>query len=241
MSMRHRNTIGGHLARAALCVAIACTVAACEKAPPPAPAADPKAAQDLAAYQQLVSMKSHAIAVTMGREILRKYPGTPAAAEVQRTLPAIERTAQEEADTKRMAALWSYQQNKQAGGDQSAASIYSTTPGSEAERLRLILRRHSDWGESVYVFAGGQGFVCGASCTIGVKFDDGAVQRWPANNPETGEPALFINKDKEFVAAMAKARRLTITATLKGRGETTMVFEVGGFDPAQYLPLPKKS
>jgi hypothetical protein len=216
-------------------------VAACTPAPPPPPAVNPKAAEDLAAYQQLVQLKSYAIAVTMGRKIQNDYPGTPAAAEVARTLPQIEAQATADADTKRMAALWSYQQNKQAGGDQSAASLYSTVPGSEAERMRFILRRHSDWGESAYIFAGGRGFDCGTSCTIGVRFDDAPEVRWPAHVPETGEPALFIDRDADFVAKMRSARKITIAAKLKGKGDTTIVFEVGGYDPAQYLPLPKKS
>lgn len=222
-------------------LACALALAACQPAPPPAPAVDPNAAKDLAAYNELIGMKSHAIAVTMGREILRKYPGTPAAAEVARTLPAIEAAATASADEKRMAALWSYQQNKQAGGDQSAASLYSSVPSSETERLRLILRRHSDWGESVYLFAGGQGFDCAAPCTVGVAFDDAAAVRWPAHVPETGEPALFIDRDVAFTKQLEAARRITISVKLKGRGAKDVVFDVGGYDPAQYLPLPKKA
>lgn len=211
---------------------------------PTAPAGPPRnsvqAQKDLDAYHELVRVESYAIAVTMGNEILRKHPGSPAAAEVQTTIADIKAKAEARADSVRLKALWSYQVGPASSGTQSTASIYSTQPGSEAERVRLILRRHDEWGFSVYLFAGGKGFDCPAPCQLDMTFDDQAPQRWPAHLPETGEPAIFIDRDGEFVERLKTTRRLTVDAKLKGRGATRIVFDTGGYDDKSFLPLPKK-
>lgn len=203
-----------------------------------APAANtPQAAADLAAYQELIRTGSHEFAVTMGREILRKHPGSPAAAEVGRTLPGIEAQAKSTADTKRLAALWDYQQGTQSGGKQSAASIYSSQPGSTAERARLILRRHSDWGESAYVFGTGKGYSCASPCRVAIRYGDKPFQDVRAHLPDTGEPALFIDDLSGFLSGIESSRELEIRTRLADGTERSYVFEVGGFDPAKWLPL----
>ena len=214
-----------------------------QSGPAPAPGAaanDPRAEQDLVAYQQLIAANSHEIAVTMGNEIIRKYPNSNAAAEVRKTIEQVKATAKAAADAKRLKALWAYQVGEQRGGAQSAASIYSSEPSSEKERLRLILRRHADWGESAYVFADGNGFKCPAPCALSLRFDDQPAEKWKAFTPETGEPAIFIEEDKKFAQRLTQTRKVAIDATLVDRGPTTIVFETGGFDPNQWLPLPTK-
>ena len=209
-----------------------------EGAAPGAPVAmTSQAAADLAAYQELVRSGSHEFAVTMGREVLRKHPGSAAAAEVNRTLPAVEAQAESAADGKRMAALWDYQQGTQSGGKQSAASIYSSQPGSAAERARLILRRHSDWGESAYVFGTGRGFKCAAPCRVSIRYGDQPFRDVRAHLPDTGEPALFIDELAAFLAGMKSAREIEIRTRLADGTERSYVFETGGFDAAKWLPL----
>ncbi len=230
---------------AALLLAASVLVACSPSGPAPAAgtgaaATDPRADADLVAYQQLIAAGSHEIAVTMGNEVLRKYPNSTAAAEVRRTLAGVQATAKASADAKRLKALWAYQVGEQRGGAQSAASIYSSTPGSAKERLRLILRRHADWGESAYVFADGKGFRCPAPCTLSLRFDDQPAERWKAFTPETGEPAIFIEDDRKFAQRLTQTRKVAIDAILADRGPLTIVFETGGFDPQQWLPLPSK-
>ena len=58
-----------------------------------------------------------------------------------------------------------------------------------------------------------------------------------ATIPPTGEPALFIDDDKVFIARMEKARTVAIDVTIKDDGEQTETFEVGGYDATK---LPNK-
>ncbi|HET7844611.1 MAG TPA: hypothetical protein VFL14_10710 [Xanthomonadales bacterium] len=222
---------------------LALALAACSKPAPQAPAAPANSAaaeSDLAGYRQLVAAGSNEIAVTMGREILRKYPGTPAAKEVEASLAKVQQAAQDTADAKRMAALWSYQSSTASDGKpQESASIYSSEPGGESERVRLILRRHPAWGQSVYVFSYGKGFKCGNACTVGLKFGDGPYEKWAAFAPETGEPAIFIKDDVKFLERLPGAKRLEINATHLDRGAMQLVFETGGYDAKQFKQLLK--
>jgi hypothetical protein len=219
-------------------------VSACSKPAPQPPATvavnSAAAESDLAGYRQLIAAGSHEIAVTMGREILRKYPGSPAAKEVAASIAQVQATAKATADAKRMAALWSYQSSTASDGKpQESASIYSSEPGSEAERVRFILRRHPAWGQSVYVFSSGKGFRCGSACKVGLRFDDGPVEQWAAFAPETGEPAIFIKDDVKFLERLPGTKRLEIQATHADKGPMTLVFETGGYDARQFKQLAK--
>ena len=227
---------------------MACLLGACSQqapSPPAAPSASALAAANEAAadkelklYQQMLAEHSEALAAPVGEEILQKYPGTPAAAEVQKTLPQIQADAKAKAEHERLANLW-YYQTANVDGMQNTASIYSA-PAS-ANSVRLVLRRHVKWGQSVYLFApdGSKGFVCKDECNVSMRFD-GKRETWKAYLPETGEPAMFIKDDRRFIAAMQKAKTIEMDVTSRDHGKQTLKFEVGGYDPARFLPLPKK-
>ena len=237
------------LRRFAAIALVASALAACggREAPPPAPAAPANSAQaqqDLDAFRQLVAAGSDEFAVTMGREVLRKHPGSPAAAEVAEALPAIEQRAKDKAESKRLAALWTYLTNELRGVTQHTASIYSSVPAGEGERVRLILRRHAEWGQSVYLFDGDggdrtrKGFVCGSACKLPARIDGVAVAL-AAHSPETGEPAVFLDDDAGFIARLAGgAARIEIDLRHATRGPFTAVFEVGGYDDAKFARDP---
>jgi hypothetical protein len=215
------------------------------EAPPAAPSASAQAAANEAAadkelklYQQMLAEHSDALAAPVGEEIVQKYPGTSAAAEVQKTLPKIQAAAKAKAEHDRLANLW-YYQRANVDGEQSTASTYSE-PRS-ANSVRLVLRRHQKWGESVYLFApdGSKGFVCKNVCNVVMRFD-GKRETWKAYLPKTGEPAMFIKNEKRFIAALQKARVIEMDVTSREHGKETLKFEVGGFEPSKFLPLPKK-
>lgn len=223
-------------------------ISACSQQAPPPPAAPSASAlatanaaaadKELKLYQQMLAEHSETLAAPVGEEIVQKYPGTPAAAEVQKTLPQIQANAKAKAEHDRLANLW-YYQTANMGGEQSTASTYSE-PRS-ANSVRLVLRRHVKWGESVYLFApdGSKGFLCKDLCNVVMRFD-GKREAWKAYLPKTGEPAMFINDDKRFIAAMQKVRVIEMDVTTKDRGKQTLKFEVGGYDPSKFTPLPKK-
>lgn len=216
-------------------------------APPPAPTASAIAAANEAAaqkelklYQQNINADGGALAVPLGEEIVQKYPGTSAAAEVQKTLPQLQATVKAKAEHDRLAALWWYQVAN-VDGMQSTASIYSSVPGSTARRVRLVLRRHVKWGQSTYLFApdGSKGFVCKGNCKLVMRFD-GKPEAWTAYLPPTGEPAMFIKDDKRFIAALQKTHTIEMDVTTRDHGEETLKFEVGGFDADKFQPMPGK-
>ncbi len=148
------------------------TMAACSQQPEPEAAqqapvnnqAD-EAAKKLETYQQLLKLHNDGPAVQLGHEIVDKYPDTPAAAEVKKTLDDLETNYKAASEKARLTALWLYQTSPMQGGTQSTATIQSTRPTGE-ETVRLILRRHTAWGQTVFLYAtAGKGFVCKGDCT----------------------------------------------------------------------------
>lgn len=234
---------------ALLGIAAMLALAACSQQGTPAPAVPSASAQaaandaaankDLKLYQDMLAQHAVALAAPVGQEIVQKYPGTSAATEVQKTLSQVEATAKAKTERDRLAGLWSYQ-TADVDGLQHTASIYSSQPSGN-NRVRLVLRRHVKWGLSVYLFApdGSKGFVCKDECNIVMHFD-GKRETWKGYLPKTGEPAMFIKEDKRFIAAMQKAKVIAMDVTLRDQGKQTLKFEVGGYDPTKFTPLPKK-
>jgi hypothetical protein len=234
--------------RTAVLIVAATLLAACSEknAPAPAPnaaapaqqAARSQAAKSLDMYHQLLQSNSYELAGPIGQEIVAKYPGTPEAREVKETLADTIAKAEAITTRRRLERLWIYQSGKESGGDQTTASIYNSQP--VADRIRLILRRHSQWGQSVYLFDSGKGFECGRNCTITARFDDAAPEKLKAHLPETGEPAIFISDDRAFITKMAKAEKISFDVTPKGRAPETLVYEVGGYTADKFgTPLKK--
>ena len=193
---------------------------------------------NLDTYRQLLRIHNDEMAVTMGKDIVSRFPDSAAASEVQQTLPAIEQRYKANSEKTRLAALWWYQVAPMAGGKQSTATIHSTSSGS-AEPVKLVLRRHTQWGQSVFLFGSGRGFVCRGMCTLHLSVDGKSVPI-KASAPPTGEPALMFRDDKGFIAMLRKARNISIDVTLvDGDKKQTLVYEVGGFDPAKWVELGK--
>jgi len=239
------------------CAAVASIfVAACSSnAPPPAAAPKPAAtaptgeaaaAKEQALYEQMRASQSWDLAVSLGEEIVNKYPASAAATQVKQTLDEARAKATAQRESRRVAKLWSYAAVLEAGGTQYTAAVESKAPlksaasAKDAERIRLVLRVHPKWGRSVYLLLDNAKFDCSKGCaTLPVRFDDAPVQRMKATIPPTGEPALFIDDDKGFIAKLVKAKAVAIDATIKGEGPKTFVFEVGGYDATKLL-APKK-
>ena len=195
--------------------------------------------QALELYRKLQQEKSWELAAPIGQEIVAKYPGSGAAKEVAETLTDTSAKAKAITTRRRLERLWIYQSGTESGGAQSTASIYSSDPARD-DRVRLILRRHSQWGHSAYLFGSGKGFECRGTCSLAMHFDDQPVLRMKAYLPPTGEPAIFISDDKAFIAKLGGAQKLGIEITEKGKRPRTVVFEVGGFDPARFAQITKK-
>jgi hypothetical protein len=196
------------------------------------------AADKLNTYHQLLRIKNDEMAVSMGHDILDHYPNTPAAAEVAQSLPAVEARYKENSEKNRLAALWLYQVSPMEGGTQSTATIDSSQPSGDG-RVRLVLRRHTQWGQNAFLYGEGHGFVCRGNCTIATTVDGKSVGI-KAFAPTTGEPALMIRDDKAFIAMLQKAKKITMNVTLvDGEKKEALVYEVGGFDPSKWADVGK--
>ncbi len=174
-------------------VCIGLLLAACSpQSGTPAPTAEQQKAQadataasrNLATYRQLLKLHNDEMVVTMGKDIVSRFPDSDAAKEVQQTLPAIEKRYEANREKNRLAALWTYQVAPMAGGTQSTASIYSTRRG-DGEQVRLVLRRHTSWGQSAFLYGSKPGFLCRGNCTITGKAD-GKPVRIKAFTPKAG-------------------------------------------------------
>lgn len=222
-------------------------LAACSKGPADAPpaaaqaamAAEAQADKELAIYRQLMGEKSYELAAPIGHGIVSRFGQSLAAREVKETLADTEAKASAIATRRRLERLWSYQSGKESGGEQNTASLYSSDVAA-GDRVRLILRRHSAWGQSVYLFGDGKGFECRGNCTLAVHIDEQPVKRLKAYLPETGEPALFIADDKAFISLLAHAQKIGMDVLEKGKQPRTLVFETGGFDATKFPALAKK-
>lgn len=219
-------------------------VAGCSK-PAPTPPATPaqpvvntQLLKEYEMYQQLLASETFELAGSIGEGIVQRFPDTPQAAEVRKTLADVQAKGATASEDKRMARLWVYQTGaSESGGTQNTASMYSAE-GGENDRVRLILRRHSEWGLSVYLFGSGKGFACKGICQLPATFD-GKSQPIPAYLPETGEPALFIKDEKSFIAKMVKTRRIVVDVQTRDRGKRTLTFDVGGYDAGKFPELAK--
>lgn len=223
--------------RAGLLAGVLVLASACSPSSAPEPpaatqqtAAQAQAARELAMYRDLLAAESWELAAPIGRELVTRFPGTAAAQEVGQTLADVEARAKASASARRMAKLWAYQGGTESGANQVTASIYSEDPVER--RVRLVLRRHADWGQSVYLF--GPGFRCGSPCRLVVRFDDGPDERLEASIPPTGEPALFIEEDRRFIARLEASESIAMDIVQADGARRTIEFAVGGYDPAKF-------
>ncbi|OOG51301.1 hypothetical protein [Rhodanobacter sp. C01] len=235
-----------HTAAIALCAAWMLPGCSQQGAAPASGTASPQAsaesadvARNLDTYRQLLRIHNDEMAVTMGKDIVSRYPDSAAAKEVQQTLPEIEQRYTVASEKNRLAALWLYQVSPMAGGTQSTATIVNSLPSGGADRVQLVLRRHTSWGQSAFLYGSKPGFVCRGNCTLAVTVD-GKPVHIKAFAPPTGEPALMMVDDKGFIAMLQKARKIGMDVTFaEGEKKQTLVYEVGGFDPTKWASVGK--
>lgn len=216
-------------------------------APPPPPGPTPaqvqaaQAAEKLKMYDQLRAGDKIDLAADIGNDIVTRFPGTPAAAEVAKTLPELQQRAKAAGETRRLERLWTYQETPDGKGKQYHASIYAKgSPAAEGpQRVALLIRHHPEWGQSTYLMRDESGFLCARDCALTLRFDGGKPERWAATIPPTGEPAIFIDKNEALVARLLKSKVLSIDTEWKDQGKKTLEFEVAGLQAAK-LPAVRK-
>ena len=201
-------------------------------------AAEAKASERLVSLKQLRSSGREDLALNLAEDIVKTFPGTSAAKEVAPMLEEMRTKVASDAEYRRLAGLWVYHsgEDAEAGGMVRSAYIFSSNTlgeaeaGKEAPKARLVLRRHPQWGDDVYLLTDKGHFACGNPCTVSVQFDDAPATDYPGKLPETGEPAMFVEDFKTFVTALPGAQRVRFSITLDDGSTHTPEFEVSGYD-----------
>ena len=200
--------------------------------------AEIEAAKQLANLKQLQSMGRDDLSLNLATDIVQRFPNTSAAVEAKAMIEPLRAKADAEREARRLHDLWVYHStdDAEAGGKVKSAYIYSANALGEAEagkdppKARLVLRRHPQWGDDVYLLTDRGHFSCADPCTVSVQFDAGAAEPYPGKLPETGEPAMFVEDFKRFVGELSGAQKVQFEVTLDDGSKHTPVFEVGGYD-----------
>lgn len=195
-------------------------------------------------YQQLLAAGRRDLALNLAEHLLKTYPESAPAARLQDEIAALRSEVEQARETRRLAELWVYHDDEdaEAGGRVRSAYIFARAPigpaeaGATAPQARLVLRRHPQWGDDAYLLSERGPFSCGSPCRLDVRFDDGPARSVPGEIPPTGEPAIFVRDFAGFIRDLPEAQTLSIQARLKDGGAQTLLFEVGGYDPARIGP-----
>ncbi len=203
-------------------------------------AAEDAANKAQAAFDDAVTKGNWSLAKAQADVLMAQYPGTRAAMAVEAKYADVKAKADTDRETKRTAALWTYQSEPKQGGAQLSASIYAKdnldTDGAGPKPVRLIFRDHPDWGRSSYLVLQAGDFDCYGGCNVQVKVDDQPAKPMAASRPKTDEAiAMFIEDEKALWRIAKGAKVIAVEFPVKEQEKKTAVFEVAGLD-ATRLP-----
>lgn len=201
--------------------------------------AEREAESRLANLRQMQSIGRDDLALNFAEDLVQRFPGTQAATEAAALRDTLRARVEAKAEETRLKGLWVYhdEESAEAGGRVRSAYLYSSNtlgeaePGKEPPRARLVLRRHPQWGDDVYLLTDRGHFACPNPCKVSVQFDDGAPLEYPGKLPETGEPAMFVEDFAAIVDAIPAAKKVRFEVALDDGSRHTPEFELGGYDP----------
>lgn len=180
-------------------------------------------------------------AESIADQLRSQFPGSTAAEALAPELPGLRDKAEQSREQRRLRDLWTYQSTPVGKGQQRTATIYSRTPpAGEGEPAiqpdaQLVLRDHPAWGRSAYLLFAQSRFHCGSPCAMQIGFDESAPTRFAGKQADSGKgPALFIEDEAAFQAAMSKARLVVIKLPEGSGSLKSLAFEVGGFRVERY-------
>jgi hypothetical protein len=239
------TAIAGVALRLAACLALVAGLAACapETSDPSelSPAQHAEAARLARDYEAARAQGTWTGASAIGDRLRQKFPDSPEAAAVAATLADMQAKADALRERARLEGLWTYQAIPAGKGVQRSASIDSRVATVGEEQVappadaQLVLRDHPSWGRSAYLLLAQREFHCGAPCAMQIAFDDAPATRWAGKQADSGKgPALFIEDDAHFLAALEQARQVRIELPKSSGRLRALRFEVGGFRRARY-------
>jgi hypothetical protein len=199
-------------------------------------------AQATAALQRLEGARAagqHEAAAIYAEELLERHPDSPAAPAVRAELDALQARAEADREARRLAGLWTYHAVDGEAGVVRTAYIHGHGAGDAAPSLRLVIRRHPEWGQSTYLLIGdGADFACQGECRAGLAFDDGPPEPFVISRaPDVDPPAVFLDDDMAVLGRVVDSQRLRLEVDLAS-GAAEYLFDLGGFDPGRLKEAP---
>lgn len=99
---------------------------------------------------------------------------------------------------------------------------------------QLCIRQHPEFGRDVYLSLSGSGQILCRSysnCTIPIRFDNGAVQRFTGNEPsDNSSETIFVANDGRFITAAKAASRIRVQLEFYQNGNQTFDFPARGLE-----------
>ncbi len=240
-------TLVRQLARACLILALPALLAACDDGERQRVAAEAAAArQESMAAELLRQLEASErdgrpdLARAFAEDLVLRFPQTAAGKSAATRIEALRTAADAEAEARRLRGLWTYHdvEEPKSGGRVRTAYLHGVPASEGLPPLRLVLRRHPEWGQSAYVLVNGGDFACRSDdCRATLIVDDAAPRAVHVSRAQGADPpALFIEKDAEFLAALDAAKTLSLVMPLADGREARYAFEVGGFEIEQLGP-----
>ena len=223
--------IGGTIAAAGLAAAL--VVGGCQDRPSgPDPAqqaaqatAQRQADEQLALYEELRGSGRFEVAAKVGADLLASFPDTTAGQAVRDSIEDTRAKALDHDEADRLAGLWTYHAVAEGDGVVRTAQIQA-----RAGDVRLVLRRHPEWGQSVYVLTRQRLAGCEDGCEIQVSFDEDAAEAWQATvSAPQDPPAVFVEEDQAFIERLTGAGSLELEFPTAGQSRT-LTYEIEGFE-----------
>jgi hypothetical protein len=202
-----------------------------------AQAAEAQAAEQYALYEAARESGHWEVALSHAEFIRQTYPDASVAAQLDATYDEVSEQAASIRETRRLEGLWVYHAVEEDGAMSRTAYVYSEAPDRGVSPVRLVLRAHPEWGDSVYLLPEGETprFSCANPCEVQVRFDDADARDFEAVVSEpTENHAMFIDDFDAFVAGMDAASRVLVTTQTEDGDGVELAYEVGGFDLARF-------
>jgi hypothetical protein len=99
---------------------------------------------------------------------------------------------------------------------------------------QLCIRQHPEFGRDVYLSLNGSGQILCRSydnCTIPIRFDDGAVQRFTGNEPsDNSSETVFVANEGRFITSAKSASRIRVQLEFYQNGNQTFDFPAKGLE-----------
>lgn len=219
---------------------------------------DPEAARQAAAAQAAARLEAQAnaamaqfqavkqsgkeeLSYAFAQDLISRYPNSSAARTLQTELPALKVAAEKVAEQRRLESLWTYHavEDQEFKGTVYTAYIHGsmTGAGAQAPDIRLVLRRHPSWGQSVYLLIERDDFACQNECRVPLSADGAAAQQTLISRAEGNiPPAVFLEDDAKALAAVDAAREIVLSLPLASGRTLDVRFEVGAFDLSKLGP-----